>query len=422
VHSHTELRAIYRYGYIIFAILASAYFFVYFHRLTVSVIGSDIVEEVGGTIGGLSSAYFWTYTAMQIPSGILADRFGPRKATALFLSVAALGSFITSVGDSFEMMVIGKMLIAAGMAVVYIPLMKIISVWFKKDSFPQLTGITIAVGNIGAIAAAAPLSMLSDQMGWREVFLMLGIVTTILAILCALFVRDHPHRKGFRAIEEVTGMDTDDETDGKLPALKGLRIVFSSGRAFWMLALAYMLIYGTIMAFQGTWVKTYFDNAYSFGVAVIWLITSIGVGKILSTILVGFLTGKGVIRSKRNAMIGGVACFTAIWGIIWVFAGSIDNYLFWFVITFLFGFFGGFMTLSFTQVKECFPTAISGTAVSSMNIFLFLGASICATITDVIIGRDYSLENFSVMWQIMFIFSVIALVFVFLSVERKQIA
>lgn len=417
-------KALYRYRWAIFIILISAYFFVYFHRMTVGIVGKDIVDEVGGSIGFLSSVYFWTYTAMQIPSGLLADHLGPRKTTFIFLMVAAAGSFITFFGSEFQTMVLGKMLIAAGMAVVYIPLMKIVSVWFGKADFPQLTGIVIAVGNVGAIAASAPLAMMADALGWREVFLLLGAVTLVLAVLCLAFVADHPHKKGYPAIEEIEnrekGTPITDVTDSKLPMIKGLIMVASGGRKFWTMAIAYFLVYGSIMVFQGTWANTYFKEIYGFGTTAAWLITILGIGKILSSAAIGVMNGRGVIKSKRTAMLWGVLMYAATWGVLWVFAGSLENYWFWMAICFIFGFSGGFMTLSFTQVKEWYPTAISGTSVSAMNVFLFLGASVCTTITEPIIGRSYTLENFSLVWALMFALSALALLMVFLSVERKE--
>ncbi|MCL1811412.1 MAG: MFS transporter [Methanomassiliicoccaceae archaeon] len=417
-------KAVYRYRWIIFIILTVAYFFVYFHRISVGVVGRGIVDDVGGSIGLLSSVYFWTYTAMQIPSGLLADHLGPRKATFIFLSVAAAGSFLTCLGTEFWEIVLGKMLIAAGMAVIYIPLMKIISVWFSKADFPLLTGIVIAVGNVGAIAATAPLKMLADALGWREVFLILGLVTLILALLCLSFVRDHPHKKGLPAIEEIEsqekGTPVEDPTDAKLPMIKGLIMVASGGRKFWTMALAYFLVYGSIMVFQGTWAVTYFEEVYGYANNAAWLISVLGIGKILSTVAIGVMNGRGIIKSKRTAMIWGTLMFTATWGLIWVFAGSLDNYGFWLVTCFLFGFFGGFMTLSFTQVKEWYPTAISGTSVSAMNLFLFLGASVFTTITGVMIGTSYTIENFTAVWALMFAMSIAALAMVVLSVEKRK--
>jgi sugar phosphate permease len=407
-----------------FVVLTAAYFFVYFHRVMTGTVGADVVRDLGGSIGVLSSIYFWTYALMQIPSGLLADRLGPRKATFIFLSIAAAGSLITCAADVFWMAVMGKMLIAAGMAVVYIPLMKLISVWFPKSDFALLNGIVISVGNVGAIAAAAPLEMLVDAVGWRDTFAALAVATAALAVLCLAVVRDHPHRKGLPGIEEMdfddSGTPISDDTDARLPVAAGLRMVASGGRRFWPISIAYFFVYGSIMVFQGTWAKTYFDNVYDFAVSAAWIVTAIGVGKILSTVIIGAMSSRRLIRTKRGAMLFGSICFAATWGVIWAMAGAVGSYWFWVTVGFLFGFFGGFMTLSFTQVKEWYPVAISGTAVSAVNMSLFLGAAVCTALTDVVVGKSYALGNFTNLWLLMFAFSVIAAMFVFMSKEKKE--
>lgn len=420
--SEDVMRRLWRHRWAIFAVLTVGYFFVYFHRMSVSVVGSDIVEEVGGTIGILSSVYFWTYTAMQIPCGLLTDRFGPRAACTTFLIMASLGSLITFAGDEFWMMVLGKMMIAAGMAVVYVPLMKLISVWFPKKDFAVLSGVVIAVGNVGAIAASGPLSLLAEAVGWREVFLILGVITLVLAFLCATVIRDHPSQRGLPSTEEVENRinneSVEESSAARVPVLKGLRIVLSGGRRFWPCALAYFLVYGSIMTFQGTWAVKYFDSVYDFALSAAWMVTVLGVGKILSTVAIGALTTRGIIRSKRTAMVLGTAAFAAVWVVIFLFAGGIDSYWFWFVVSFLFGFFGGFMTLTFATIKEWYPIAVAGTAVSAANIFLFLGASIGTTISGFIIGTSYTLDNFSLVWGIMTVFAIVAVLLLLLSRER----
>ena len=417
------LSALRRYRWAIFAVLTVGYFFVYFHRISVSVVGQDIVADVGGSIGFLSSVYYWTYTAMQIPSGVMADRFGARVASTIFLLIASIGSLVTCVGTEFWMIVLGKVMIAAGMAVVYVPLMKLVSVWFPKSDFAVLSGVVIAVGNVGAIAATGPLELMAQALGWREVFLVLGVITLVLAVLCATVVRNHPKDRGLPSVEAVElsehGTAVVESSAARIPVMKGLRIVLSGGRKFWTCALAYFLVYGSIMTFQGTWAVTYFNNVYDFVLSASWMVTALGVGKILSTLAIGGMTSRGIIRSKRKAMIYGTSVFTVLWAVIFIFAGDIDSYWFWFAVSFAFGFFGGFMTLSFTQVKEWYPIAISGTAVSGTNIFLFLGASVCTTISGAIIGTAYTLDNFTVLWGLMLLFSAVAVVLLVLSVEKR---
>lgn len=417
------LSALRRYRWAIFAVLTVGYFFVYFHRISVSVVGQDIVADVGGSIGFLSSVYYWTYTAMQIPSGVMADRFGARAASTVFLLIASIGSLVTCVGTEFWMIVLGKVMIAAGMAVVYVPLMKLVSVWFPKSDFAVLSGVVIAVGNVGAIAATGPLELMAQALGWREVFLVLGVITLVLAVLCATVIRNHPKDRRLPSVEAVElsehGTAVVESSAARIPVMKGLRIVLSGGRKFWTCALAYFLVYGSIMTFQGTWAVTYFNNVYDFVLSASWMVTALGVGKILSTLAIGGMTSRGIIRSKRKAMIYGTSVFTVLWAVIFVFAGDIDSYWFWFAVSFAFGFFGGFMTLSFTQVKEWYPIAISGTAVSGTNIFLFLGASVCTTISGAIIGTAYTLDNFAVLWGLMLLFSAVAVVLLVLSVEKR---
>ena len=388
-----------------------------------SVVGQDIVADVGGSIGFLSSVYYWTYTAMQIPSGVMADRFGARAASTVFLLIASIGSLVTCVGTEFWMIVLGKVMIAAGMAVVYVPLMKLVSVWFPKSDFAVLSGVVIAVGNVGAIAATGPLELMAQALGWREVFLVLGVITLVLAVLCATVIRNHPMDRGLPSVEAVElsehGTAVVESSAARIPVMKGLRIVLSGGRKFWTCALAYFLVYGSIMTFQGTWAVTYFNNVYDFVLSASWMVTALGVGKILSTLAIGGMTSRGIIRSKRKAMVYGTSVFTVLWAVIFVFAGDIDSYWFWFAVSFAFGFFGGFMTLSFTQVKEWYPIAISGTAVSGTNIFLFLGASVCTTISGAIIGTAYTLDNFTVLWGLMLLFSAVAVVLLVLSVEKR---
>ncbi len=392
-----------KYAWIVFAIFLAAYFFVYFHRMSLNVVGPEITEVVGGNYVYLSSIYFWTYAAMQIPCGMLADRFGPRKVAFIFLLMAALGSAVTAFGESFMAVAIGKMMIAAGMAAVYIPMMKAIATWFPPNYFPQLVGIVIAVGNIGAISATVPLQIAVDSLGWRGTFELLAVITLIIAVLCFILIRDLPPGT---SVTEKSGM------------IAGLKTVFLAGRKFWPMALAYFLIYGTIMVFQGTVSKSYFNDTYSFATMTIWIVAMIGIGKVLSTVLVGVLSGRGAIKSKRTAMIFGNVGFALVWLVLWMFAGSFDNALFWGVICTLFGFFGGFMSLSFTQVKEWHPTSISGTAVAALNVFLFLGSAISLEIAGYMLGKSPSLGDYSSVWCLMFVFSVIAILAVYVSKEN----
>ena len=127
------------YRWAIFAVLALAYFFVYFHRTTGGAI-SDTLQDFFGvgtaSVALLASAYLYAYTLMQIPSGILTDKFGPRKAATIFIFLIAAGSILSAASaaaDNFTLMIVGKFIIGIGAAVVYIPIMKVLAVWYRKN-------------------------------------------------------------------------------------------------------------------------------------------------------------------------------------------------------------------------------------------------------------------------------------------------
>lgn len=410
-----------RYRWVMFALLIVAYFFVYFHRNSTSVIGDDIVNTLGGSVALLGSVYFYSYLAMQLPSGILSDNFGPRRSTFIFLLVATAGVFLTCMGSSTWTMYAGKALIGIGLAVVYLPLMRIVAVWFRKNEFATLAGVVIAVGNVGALGATAPLEYLIEAMSWQNVYMILGIVTLILAFLCLILIRDHPKQMGYPSIEEIeyeeTGILQEDSTSEKVPITFALKQIFSSGRAFWMPALAYFMVYGSIMVYQGLWGKIYFQTVYLFPNAV-WMLTAVAVGKIFTSAVTGFIVDR-LGLSKRSIMIVGNVGFLAIWGVMWIFTGQIDSFWFWMFINFMFGFFGGFMTVSFSLVKGWFPTSISATAVATLNIFLFSGAGIMQSLSHFIISERTSAE-FELLWMIMFVCIAAACIFSAMSVEKTN--
>ncbi|HRR67384.1 MAG TPA: MFS transporter, partial [Methanomassiliicoccales archaeon] len=175
-----------RYRWVIFGVLALAYFFVYFHRVSVAVVSSDIKAQFGvgaSSIALLSSAYFYTYTIMQLPSGLLTDSWGIKKTAGVFTFILAIGAVLCGVATSFEMILLGRLLIGLGAAMVYIPVMKVLALWFRKYEFASVNGILLAVGSIGSLSAATPLALMSDALGWQEVFLLLGMVSVVTAIL-----------------------------------------------------------------------------------------------------------------------------------------------------------------------------------------------------------------------------------------------
>jgi len=169
----------------IFAALAAAYFLVYFHRLSLSVVADTLVEEFAtsaGVIGLLGSVYFYCYAVMQLPAGLLADSVGPRKTVAFSLMIAALGSVLFGFSPNLETAFIGRILVGFGAAMVFIPTMKILSQWFRPREFAFMAGILNAVGGVGVMAATWVLAVMTMHLGWRVSFEIIGGVTLVVVL------------------------------------------------------------------------------------------------------------------------------------------------------------------------------------------------------------------------------------------------
>lgn len=418
------------YRWAIFAVLAIAYFFVYFHRTTGGAI-SDTLQDyfaVGsGSIALLASAYLYAYTLMQIPSGILTDRMGPRKAATTFVFLIALGSILSAysaTSNDFNLMLIGKFVIGIGAAVVYIPIMKILAVWYRKDEFATMSGILLLVGNVGGIAAATPMVLMMDSLGIQNTYVVLAVMTALIALLCWFVVRNHPSEKGLPSMESIvseeTGEPITESTSAKMGTVEALKATFGSGRKFWPLAIWFFFMYGTIMLWQASQSGSFYKSVYGFSKeTAAMMVTMVGVGMVFGCPIAGRISDK-VLHSRKKVVLIGTSVYTLLWAVIWLTAGKdfMNSAGIQGVINFLFGFFGGFFVVSYAQIKELYPIAMAGTSTAALNLFPFAGGAILITIAGMIV-TDKTLSQYQTIWMMAFILMLVALVCAFLSVDKE---
>jgi len=420
------------YRWAIFGVLAVAYFFVYFHRTTGGAISTTLQEAFGvGTaeVALLASAYLYAYTLMQIPSGILTDKLGPRLAASAFVALIAVGSILSAVAvpaDNFSLMIAGKFIIGIGAAVVYIPIMKVLAVWFRKNEFASMSGILLLVGNVGGIAAATPMVIMMDSLGIEMTYYVLAIITAAIAGLCYLIVRNFPSEKEYPSIEEIvseeTGEPITEKNTDKIATTEALKMTFLSGRKFWPLAIWFFALYGTIMLWQASQAGSFYQNCCGFNKSDAGLLlTMVGVGMVFGCPLAGMLSDR-VLKSRKKVVIVGTLVYTVIWAIIYATSGMegvADSFIVQAAINFMFGFFGGFFVVSYAQIKELYPIAMAGTSTAALNLFPFAGGAILITIAGFIV-TDKTLAQYQTVWLMALALMVVACVCAFLSIEKER--
>ncbi|MHC1709742.1 MAG: MFS transporter [Methanomassiliicoccales archaeon] len=382
----------------IFGIMALTYFLVYFHRVSPAVLATDLQESFGvglTAVAVLSSAYFYAYMVMQLPCGVLTDRWGPRRTVCTFTALSALGALVTALASSFEMVVAGRIMIGLGVAMVYIPTLKVLSSWFRKDEFSTLTGVLLMVGNIGGLAAAGPLAAMSDYAGWRQVFLALAVLTAVLTWLMWLLVRDRPQDVGLPAVEVI-------EEEAKLPLSCSLRQIFGSGMRFWPFAIIFFFMYGSLMVYQGLLGGPYFRDVLGWDkVDYGFSLTFVGLGMIAGCPVSGFLSDR-VLRSRRKVVVAGTAAFTVMWGVLWLASGRLNDQAVYAALHFVFGFFAGWYVPIYGQVKDAFPRSMTGTSLAALNIFPFAGGAVLQMTAGFMVTGS-SLAEYRSVWLLMMI-------------------
>ncbi len=402
-----------RYRWVVFGVMASIYFFVYFHRTSSAVLATTLMEEFAVTalaVGLLSSAYFYPYGLMQIPVGYLSDTRGPRLTTTVFTLLAFLGTILFAVSPTFEVAVLGRLLIGIGVSGVYIPTIKILSRWFKVDEFATLTGVLFAVGNMGALVSAYPLAMMVSLFGWRSTFLLIGAITLVLAFSCWTLVRDSP--------------------EGSLDTSSASRKFSTSFRVVvlnpvvWLIATSAFLRYGIVMGYQGLWGGPYLMDVYGMqreeagGVLMM-----VGFGTILGAPVIGFLSDR-VFRTRKWFLVAAGIGFAITMAPLVFFTASLTVFQLY-TISFLIGLFSAAGPVAYALIKESYPLEVTGLATSIVNAFPFFGGALFQVFmgylmdTVGMVGGSYPPEAYSLAFLFCLVASVVSVVLVLFVHEKR---
>jgi MFS family permease len=173
-----------RQAVIIVATLATAYVASHFFRAANVTIGLDLMRDLGigpEALGALTGAFFFGFSAMQIPCGFLFDRYGPRRTVTGMLVVAVIGAALFTLAPAWPQLLAGRALMGAGFGVMLIGSMVVISRWFPPDRFATLAGIVLSVGLLGNLLATTPLAWGTEMIGWRGVFGLMVVFTALAA-------------------------------------------------------------------------------------------------------------------------------------------------------------------------------------------------------------------------------------------------
>lgn len=407
------------YRWLMLAVMGVIYFLACLHRISPTVIARDLVNEFGAgatSLGFMASAYFYLYAAVQPPVGLLSDTIGPRRVVTIFTLISCLGCLVFGLAPNMFVAGCGRALIGIGVGGIFVPALKIFSGWYQEKEFAGITGIFLALGNVGNLSASLPLTYLVLLLGWRFSFIGLGGVSILLGLLAWLLVRNRPEDKGWPPIVEALPLSSTRETYIPDDLSTGGRLgIILKNYGFWLITLSYFFNGGPGLSFQGLWSVPYLMDIHGYSrLQAGGILMIMPAGFIIGSPLIGFLADRLSLGRNRILLIS-LSVSLASWLVIFLSRGKPDRSLI-IPLFFLMGFFGGgSLSLYMTMLKEFFPPRLTGTAVGLMNPAAFLSAALFQPFTGYLmdavgrIGAAYPREAYQQVFTVYIISMLLSL-------------
>lgn len=287
-----KIKKVESYRWIVWSILAAMYVFVTFHRMGVGVVKGELQEAFKistAQFANIGSMYFYAYFIMQIPSGILADKFGPKKTVFSFSLLAAVASVVFGLAPSIGIAYAARFFVGIGVSVVFICLIKIQSRWFYSRNFALMIGFVGLAANLGAVIAQTPLAIASSMFGWRNTFIFMGIAMVFFAVLTLIFVKDDPKDIGLPGMDELENRPAVSVNIRVGEALKSVLL----NKRTWMVSIPYVGLYTGYVVLFGTFGISFMMAAYGLTkIQAANLVISAIVGSAVSGLVLGYLSDK----------------------------------------------------------------------------------------------------------------------------------
>jgi len=353
----------------VFLPFAAGYYLSYLFRTINALIAAPLTLELGldaGDLGLLTSIYFLTFAVVQIPVGILLDRYGPRLIQSVLLVAAAVGAALFATSDSLLMLLLGRALLGLGVAASLTAGLKALVLWFPKDRLPFLNGLMVMLGALGALTATSPAQLLLAWVGWRTLFALFAVVTAGCSAMIYLLVP---------------------ESASSTPVMRGTAMVslkkIYTDPHFWRLAPLSATSIGTAWALQGLWAAQWFTDVEGLDRAALVqhlfvMAVALSLGALLLGVLADRLRRYGIGTEALLAIVG--LLFIAVQLAI-ILRWPLSSYVLWAAVAAV----GAATVLSYAILASYFPKELAGRANAALNVFHIGGAFVLQYATGVVL-------------------------------------
>jgi len=366
---------------LVLATVLASFVLSFFHRTAPASIAGELTRAFAiprAVLGTLAATYFYVYTLLQIPVGVLADTVGPRRLLSVGSLVAGAGSLAFALAPTWEVAAAGRTLVGVGVSVAFIAVLKVNAVWFPANRFATLNGTTMLAGNLGAVVAGAPLAWAVTLTSWRAIFVGLAALSAVLGVATWLLVRDRPEDLGFPAVNRAAG-----GAGAPVGWRRALRAVLANP-ATWPGFFVNLGIAGSYLAFAGLWAGPFLIEVHGMSpVAAAQHASALLLGVAVGSLLVGMVSDR---LGSRTGPMRGYALLLALTWLPWVLGARwpMAATLAWFGLQGLL--IPGF-TLTWAVAKEVNRPEHSGIATSVVNVGVFVGTGLLQPLAGWLLDR-----------------------------------
>lgn len=327
----------------------------------------DALGTTGAQLGTLHAIFFLVYAVMQIPTGILVDRVGPRVTATAGAAVMNVGAIWFALASTYVSAFGGRSLIGLGGSVIFVSMLRFCANWYRVDEFGMMSGLCFAIGGIGGILATTPFAVAVDFTGWRTTVLVLALFGLAVAGATATVVRDSAERAGLPPIENVP-----EHPRLSIAEVREFTVRIISDRWTWVIAILLYCIGGVNLTLIGLWGIPYVVQVYDVSVTAASTITLFGgVGIVVGPPVFGRLSD--VVDRQTEFIIGGAIVYTSALGLLAIVGDP--PLIVVGVVFFLIGSLLGAFVLTFPMIQRRYDDRASGIALGAINGASFFGAA-----------------------------------------------
>jgi MFS family permease len=357
-----------------YCLLAGLFFLGFFHRFSPSALADAIVHDLGvsaASLGVIVSMNFWVYTLMQLPAGILIDRYGVRRIAAGGAVLTACGAFVFSWAHDTGMAMLGPALVGMGTSSVFSGIMKYNMLWFPARRYAVVTGVTMLLGTLGSLMAEGPAAALLAWVDWRTLLQAVALATVLLSAAVLLLVRDAPCVSYTARTEPGVRPATCGTPGWRILALRIAAAI--SNRQLWKLLVCTAGTNGTFYAFAGLWAVPYLVNHEGMDSMAAVAVTSASMAAYgFGALLIGQLSDR--IHARRPLIVACSIVGACAWLMLAWHPPMPNSAVI--ALCILLGLSASQVTVSFTAIKESTDIDAGATAIAFGNTGVFLVAAV----------------------------------------------